>query len=259
MAWRRGLSVALSVGLAGCSGGAPRPAAAPAASLATRTDDAVHVSFYARSQERWTLRSAEGGVLCKLPCAGWVGSEAGLVLVEDELLVDGQPVTFPVPSQLPAVAGDELVVTVDRTHAWGTGGKVLAAPIAVIFGLGGLALTALSTASLATGSKQTKLTTSGCAKASTSTAGTGSGVSACETTESTGVAADVGGLAIGIGSLAVAAAATYWFFHARPGGLAFEERAPNAALAARLGPDGVEVRAGPARVVVTPAGIAGTF
>ena len=249
----------LGLGLAGCGGSAPRPAAAPAASLATRAEDAVHVSFYARTKERWTLRSAQGGILCQLPCAGWVGAEAGLALVEDDFLVDGQPVTFPVPSQLPAVAGDDLVVTVDRTHAWGTGGKVIAAPVAVIFGIGGLALTALSTASLATGSKRTKLVTNGCAGASSSPTGTGTGVSACETTENTGVAADVGTLAIGIGSLAVAAAATYWFLHARAGGLAFEERAPNGALAVHLGPDGVALRAGPARVVLVPAGITGTF
>ena len=50
------------------------------------------------------MRSAQGGILCQLPCAGWVGTEAGLVLVEDDFLVDGQPVTFPVPSQLPAGA-----------------------------------------------------------------------------------------------------------------------------------------------------------
>ena len=120
MGSRLGTSVVLGLALAGCGGSAPRPAAAPAASLATRAEDAVHVSFYARTKERWTLRSAQGGILCPLPCAGWVGAEAGLVLVEDDFLVDGQPVTFPVPSQLPAVAGEDLVVTVDRTHAWGT-------------------------------------------------------------------------------------------------------------------------------------------
>ena len=125
--------------------------------------------------------------------------------------------SFAVPAPLHANPNERLALTVDRTHGLGTLGKIIAGAFAVTFGLMGLAFTALSTASLATGSKNTTATGSGCASVKNPDGTVGA--SGCETTTIHGVAADVGGLAFGIGALTVAVLSTICFFHDREGGL----------------------------------------
>lgn len=250
------LSLLACVALSGCSSATPRPPATPAAALSTPSDTAVHASFYARDGEPWSLRDQAGKMICRLPCSAWVSADSKLSVVDDGQFLDGAPVTFEVPEQLPAVAGDELTITVDRTHAGGVLGKVIAAPSMVVFGLMGVAFTGISIASLATGSKDTTTNASGCVGAANTQ---GNGTSGCVSESSHGVAAGVGGLAVGVGSLAVAALAGYWFTKAREGGLRFEEPSPSSRISARFGPGVLEIGAKPVRTVIGPGGVIGTF
>ena len=247
----------MPLALVACAAGPPRSAVVRAPTLSEPAGESVHVTFYARGAEPWSLRDGTGAFVCRLPCAAWVPPNAGLTLALDDKLVDGEPVTFPVPPHLPALTGDDLVVTVDRTHAGGTVGKIIAAPTAAVFGLAGLAFTGISIASLASGSKNTTTSTGLCASVGTSTGPAGGKAESCTREESQGVAAGVGGLAIGIGALAIATAATYWFFRARAGGLRYDERTPPASATSRVGPRGIEL--GAARVVMGPEGIMVSF
>lgn len=200
---------------------------------------AVHVDLYARDDERWTLRRADDTYVCTLPCSYWVRPDSGMVIRLEGTTPAAVPAlagdtSFALPGQLPANPDERLALTVDRTHGFGTWGKIVAGPLAVTFGLMGIAFTALSTASLATGSKNTTTTASGC----TSVGGTST--SGCVTSTDHGVAADVGGLAFGIGALTVAVLSTIWFFHDREGGLRYEAPAAStSALRVRLGPSGL--------------------
>lgn len=260
------VSLSISVGLSslGCGHGA-RPAATPStAQDNTPASDAILVDFHPRDSETWTVRRADDSYVCTLPCSYWVRPESGLVIRLEgstPAMATGVPqdfTSFPVPAQLPANPGEKLTITVDRTHGLGTVGKLLSAPLAVTFGLMGIAFTALSTASLATGSKQVTSTTSGCTSASSPEGGTSA--SACTTRTDKGVAADIGGLAVGVTTLTLAVLCTVWFFHDREGGLRYEAASTRqGALRLRLQTGAIAVETPGARAWITPAGIAGTF
>lgn len=258
------VSIVVGLSSTGC-GHAARPPATPAAAHDNApASDAVLVDFHPRDDETWTVRRADDSYVCTLPCSYWVRPESGLVVRLEgstPTMARGIPqdnTSFPVPAQLPANPGEKLTLTVDRTHGLGTFGKILAAPLAVTFGLMGIAFTALSTASLATGSKHVKSTTSGCTSASTPTGGPSA--SACQTRTDSGVAADIGGLAVGIGSLTLAVLSTMWFFHDREGGLRYDSpSARQSAFRIRVEPGTIGVETRGARAWITPAGIAGTF
>ena len=198
-----------------------RPAAAPAAAPDNVPGSgAVRVDLYPRDDERWTLRRADESYVCTLPCSYWVRPESALVVRLEGTappaalpgLTDNDS-SFALPAKLPANEGEHLTLTVDRTHGLGNLGKPIAAPSAVVFGLMGIAFTTLSAVSLANGSKNTTTTASACASTSQG------GASGCTSTTTHGVASDVGGIAIGVGALAVSALCTFWFFHDREGGL----------------------------------------
>jgi len=248
----------------GC--GAPtRPPAAPAAAPDNvRAPDAVLAQLHPRSAERWTLRRADGSYVCTLPCAYWVRPDDEL-----HLELEGSPGTLPtektayeLPRPLPANPGEQLTLTVDRQHGFGLMGKVVAAPLAVVLGLFGVTITTLATVSLATGSKHVTSRTSACASASTGPdpSAPQAGVEACSERTDRGVAADVGGLALGLGVLGLATLSTMWFFHDREGGLRFEGAAPTrAAVRVRVLPGAVGVEARGVSAWVTPLGVAGSF
>ena len=238
----------------GC-GHAARPPAVPAsAEDNVPGQNAVRVDLYPRDDERWTLRRADDTYVCTLPCSYWVRPESGMVVRLEgttpaalPALADGDT-SFVLPAHLPANPNERLALTVDRTHGFGTWGKIVAGPLAVTFGLMGIAFTALSTASLATGSKNTTSTASGCTSVGTPSGGTST--SGCVTSTNHGVASDVGGLAFGIGALTVAVLSTIWFFHDREGGMRYE--APAATATATPATSALRVRLG-------PSGLTGTF
>lgn len=228
------------------------------------SNDAVQVDLHARDDEKWTLRRADDTYVCTLPCSYWVRPDSGLTLRLEDTARTGVPgvesdsTSFAVPAHLPANPGEKLTLTVDRTHGLGTIGKIIAAPLAVTFGFMGIAFTALSAASLATGSENTTATASGCT--SVAAPNGGPGASGCETKTNHGVAADVGGLAVGVGALTLSVLCTIWFFHDREGGLRYEEpSARQSAFRLRLRPGAVGLETEGARAWVSPAGIAGTF
>ena len=225
--------------------------------------DAVRVSLYARDAETWTLRRPDDTYVCTLPCAYWVRPESRLTIRLEgstPTMLHGVPedgTTFELPPNLPANPGESVTVTVDRTHGLGTLGKIIAGPLAVTFGIMGIAFTALSTASLATGSKSTTSTASGCVS---SGGGAAPAASGCVVRTDHGVASDIGGLAIGLGALTVAVLSTWWFFHDREGGLAYERSAvPRSALRARLVAGGLRLDSAEIGIWLSPAGVAGTF
>jgi hypothetical protein len=258
----RAILVALLGGfLSGC-GQPPRSPAALAGAAEPPAPDAVRVELHGRGDDRWTLRDRDGAFVCALPCAYWVRPDSGMTLRLEALrkgpVVD--PTSFELPARLPALPGERLTLTVDRTHALGRTGEFLAVPLAVTFGLMGAGFTAISLASLATGSKDTTTRASGC----TGVRSPDGAVSATGCTEETshGVAAGVGGLTFGVAALSVAAVCTAWFFHARDGGLRYEEEPPTAAAGPlRLGlrAGALELEAGRARARLSPAGITGAF
>jgi hypothetical protein len=236
--------------LLGC-GHAARPPATPAAAPDNVPGaDAVQVHLYARDDERWTLRRGDDSYVCTLPCSYWVHPASSLVIRLEgttPTVVGAVPesdASFDVPSVLPANPNERLTLTVDRTHGLGTLGKLIAAPLAVTFGIMGLAFTAIGTASLATGSKDTTTTASGCTTVKDPNGNAAAG--GCATTTTHGTAASVAGIAIGVGALTVAVLSTIWFFHDREGGLRYEgapvpvSKAPApSALRVRLSPDGI--------------------
>jgi hypothetical protein len=245
----------LGTGSIAC-GHAVRPPAMPStAADDVPGPDAVHVDMYPRDDERWTLRRADDSYVCTLPCSYWARPESGLVIRLEGTTPAALPTlpdddtSFAVPAHLPANPNERLALTVDRRHGLGTLGKIIAGPLAVTFGLMGLAFTALSTASLATGSKNTTATASGCA--SVKDPNGAASASGCETTTTHGVAADVGGLAFGIGALTVAVLSTIWFLHDREGGLRYE--APAATTPTSASPTSA------VRVHLGPSGLSGTF
>jgi hypothetical protein len=244
----------LGTGSIGCGHAARAPAVPSTAADDVPGQNAVHVDLYPRDDERWTLRRADDSYVCTLPCSYWVRPESGMVIRLEGTTPAAVPAlpdddtSFAVPAHLPANPNERLALSVDRTHGLGTLGKIIAGPLAVTFGLMGLAFTALSTASLATGSKSTTATASGCASVKDPNGAVGA--TGCETTTTHGVAADVGGLAFGIGALTVAVLSTIWFFHDREGGMRYEAPASaptSAALTSAL------------RVRLGPSGLSGTF
>jgi hypothetical protein len=258
----------LGLSAVGC-GHTERPPAAPAGGADNVPGaGAVRLDLYPRDDERWTLRRADDTYVCTLPCSYWARPESALVVRLEGTappaalpgLTDNDS-SFALPEKLPAAEGERLTLTVDRTHGLGALGKIIAAPSAVIFGLTGLAFTTLSTVSLATGSKNTTTTASACASASGAT-GQGGAVSGCTTSTTHGVASDVGGLAFGVGALAVSALCIYWFIHDREGGLRYEDT-PTKVSCARLRLDaaalGLAVEARGTRATLGPGGVTGSF
>jgi hypothetical protein len=251
-------SVVLASSLLGC-GHAARPPASPATSPDNvAAADAVQVHLYARDDERWTLRRGDDSYVCTLPCSYWVRPASGLVIRLEGTTptvigaVPESDASFDVPSVLPANPHERITLTVDRTHGLGTLGKIIAAPLAVTFGLMGLAFTTIGTASLATGSKNTTTSASGCTTVKDPNGN--AAASGCATTTTHGAAADVAAIGIGVGALTVAVLSTIWFFHDRQGGLRYEgavvpasASAPSASTPSAL------------RVRLTPDGVSGTF
>jgi hypothetical protein len=261
------ISTLLGVSLLGC-GHALRPPAAPAA-----TPDnvpgagAVRVDLYARDDERWALRrGSDDSYVCTLPCSYWVRPASSLVVrlegttpsaaaalggsaLDADLVAGGDgtarnDTSFELPASLPANPNEQLTLTVDRTHGLGTTGKIIAAPLAVTFGLMGLAFTTIGVASLATGSKDVTTTASGCTGVKDPNGN--ASASGCTTSTTHGTAASVASIGIGVGALTVAVLSTIWFFHDREGGLRYEgavvpaSKAPaRNAVRIRLSPDGV--------------------
>jgi len=253
---------ALVSSLVGCSPASRAPAAAPApAPTATATSQreaplpAVHVTFEARTREPWTLREQDGSFVCNLPCSYWVPADSGLQLRNERhaYLADAPQL---VPAHLPAHPGARLRARVDREHAGGGYMKGIAGTAAGTFGLFGGIITAVSVASLASGSKGSSMTTDVCAGVGVRSAS----ASACARNETRGVAADVGGLALGTGLLGVAALSTYWLFHARSAGVDFDSpRGARSATRLRLHPGFVEVSRGRKRSLWTAGGVQGVF
>jgi hypothetical protein len=215
-------------------------------------EGAVLVRFEPRDDERWSLRAGDGKFVCALPCSYWVKPASGMVVKlegSSGSTVD-DTTSLPVPDALPARPGETVTLTVDRTHGLGTLGKIVAGPFAVVMGLMGIGFTAISIASLANGGKETTTQVSGGASATDPNTGATVSTNATETTHDT--AAAWTGLAIGVGALAVAALCTYWFFHARQGGIEIGDTPASAtATTARA-----RARA---HVWVTPFGLSGTF
>jgi hypothetical protein len=203
-------------------------------------DGAVLVRFVPRDDEAWSLRKKDGAFACTLPCSYWVKPSSGMTV-----RLEGSPgstmdgtTELAVPDQVPAREGDTITLTVDRTHGLGTLGKIVAGPAAVALGLMGVGFTAISIASLANGGKETTTTVSGSVSATDPQTGTTTSGGATETTHDT--AAAWTGLAVGVGALAVAALCTYWFFHAREGGVELGSGASPRAVV-RLAPAGVSI------------------
>ena len=217
-------------------------------------------------RRKWTLRRADDTYVCTLPCSYWVRPDSGLTLrLEDTARtgipgVEGDSTSFAVPAQLAGESRREAHAH-RRPHAWGLGtlGRIIAAPLAVTFGFMGIAFTALSAASLATGSESTTATASGCTSAAAPNGGPGaSGWRRRRTTAS--LPTSEGSPSASVRSRS-SVLCTIWFFHDREGGLRYEEpSARQGAFRLRLRPGavGLETEEG-ARAWVSPAGIAGTF
>jgi hypothetical protein len=223
-------------------------AEAPLASVGenVRSDDAVLARFQARTSEQWSLRRADGTFVCMLPCSYWVKPRSGLELrleSPSKTALD-DTTSWAVSDHLAAQPGEEVVVTVDRTHGFGTTSKFVAAPLGAVFGLMGVGFAGISIASLADGGENTTTTVSG----SVATKDRDGNVTAKAdaTSTATGTSAAITGLAIGVGSLAVASLCWYWFFHARDGSMEVTPSTPKA-------------DAGRVRVRLTPMGMTGTF
>jgi hypothetical protein len=249
-------SLVLASLLLGC-GHAARPPTAPA----TGPDNvpgagAVQVDLYARDDERWSLRRDDDSYVCTLPCSYWVRPASNLVVRLEGTAptvlgaVPESDTSFDLPSALPANPNERLTLTVDRTHGLGTLGKIIAAPLAVTFGLMGLGFTAIGVASLATGSKDTTSTASGCT--SVNDPNGSAGVSGCVTTTTHGTGASVTAIAVGVGALTVAVLATIWFFHDREGGLRYEGAVVPASPSKPPASSALRIR-------LTPDGVSGTF
>ena len=224
-----------SSALAGCAH-ASADVPAPLARVAdnARSDGAVLVRFETRHAEQWSLRRADGSFVCALPCTYWVPRASGLVVELDGpsgSTIDGTT-SLAVPDELPAPPGDSLTLRVDRTHGLGLAGKVVAAPLAVVTGLMGIGFTAISVASMADGSKNTTTTVGAGVGVTDPRSGSHVEANASETTH--GAAANWAGIAVGAVALSISAVCTYWFFHAREGGI--EAKSPGARRAVRVGP-----------------------
>lgn len=103
----------------------------------------------------------------------------------------------------------------------------------------GIGFTAISVASLADGSKNTTTTVGAGIGVTDPKTGTFVQASASETTH--GAAADWAGIAVGTVSLSIAAICTYWFFHAREGGIEVQPSGPPTARAVRPTANGLEL------------------
>ncbi len=243
----------LGASLLGCGHAVRAPAPPATAADNLPAADAVQVDLYPRDDERWTLRRADDTYVCTLPCSYWVRPASSLVVRLEGTapsvagIAEGGT-SFDVPPNLPANPNERLTVSVDRTHGLGSVGKFIAAPLAVTFGLMGIAFTAIGTASLATGSHDTTANASGCVGVM-DPKGT-VGANACATSTTHGTSASIASIAVGVGALTVAVLSTIWFFHDREGGLRYEGAvapAPSTSASSAL------------HVRLDPGGISGTF
>lgn len=239
------------VALSGC-GHASAPANAPLARGAdeARSPEAVLVHFVARHEsERWSLRQSDGSFVCALPCAYWVQPNSGLSVRLDSkasALSLEDEVTYAVPERPAAAAGDTMVIEVDRTHAGGTVGKIVAIPLTITFGIFGAAMTTMGIGGIADGGHTSKSTVG----VGVETRDPNGNVVAGAHTESSqaGTGAAVTTLVLGIGFLGVSALSGYWWTRAREGGLE-EKRAATPSSS----------RTGGLHVEPTPFGVRGTF
>lgn len=73
----------------------------------------VRVVFTPASpEEKWTLRTSSGDLLCPLPCTRWIGAASGYYLQRDEALASGFT-RVPVPESLPYPSGSSVEVKVE--------------------------------------------------------------------------------------------------------------------------------------------------
>lgn len=245
---RRALGVSALVVLTACARGGPPPNA-PLATAAdnVRADDAVLAAIVGHHEdERWSVRRADGSFVCTVPCSVWVKPHSGMTVkleskpgvlnLEDEIV-------YALPDAPPAAPGDTIVLEVDRTHAGGTGGKVVAVPLTVMFGLVGVGATIMGIGGLADGGK----TSTGSVDVSTKAGGDNGSVSTDTRTSSAGMGAAATTLGIGVGLLAISGLCGYWWSRSRQGGL-------DAIGTPTPAPRSVGLRIEP-----TPFGVRGTF
>ncbi|WP_050434787.1 hypothetical protein [Chondromyces crocatus] len=246
------LTALVALGTGACGGG--QSAVAPMARTPDniRTEAAVLVQFEARSSETWSLRRADESVVCRLPCRYWVDPANPLtVQLERYDRAELSDTSYVVPAYLPGHGDEVLTVSVDRTHGLGTMGKYIAAPLGAVFSLMGGSFLGIGIASLATGSENTTTSVNG---------GVNAGVGHVEAESNTsGVAASVTSIAVGVGGVALAALCWVWFAHDRSGKMemSLREEGPRARL--HLLPAGVAVETKSTRGVVTPLGAQFTF
>lgn len=98
--------------------------------------------------EHWTLRDAQGGVLCSAPCEQWVTPASGYYLQRD--LTAGQQVKLPLPASFDAAPGSRLRLEYRAQRGAPFTSAVLFYGLGVPAAIGGVFFTGLAINALAT-------------------------------------------------------------------------------------------------------------